>query len=74
MSRQCEVTGIKSLKGLKRSHALNSCIKHQQPNLHNKRYWLAKENKWVSLKVSAKGMRTINKKGIEAVLREMKAS
>ena len=73
MGRKCEVTGVKSLKGLQRSHALNSCIKFQHPNLHTKRFFIPGENRWITLKVSTKGMRTINKKGIKAVLKEIGA-
>ena len=71
MSRVCEVTGTKRLRGLKRSHALNSSIKFQNPNLQKKKFWVPGENKWVTLKVSAKAIRTINKKGIKAVLNAM---
>jgi large subunit ribosomal protein L28 len=71
MARKCQVTGIKSLKGMQRSHALNSQIKFQHPNLHKKKFWVPGENRWVTLKVSSKGMRTINKKGIKAVLRKI---
>lgn len=71
MSIRCDVTGRKPLKGMQVSHAMNHSIKHQMPNLHTKRFWVPGENKWVTLKVSAKGIRTINKKGIQAVLRDI---
>jgi len=68
MSQTCEVTGKKALKGNQVSHAMNSQIKWQKPNIHKKRFWVPGENKWVSLKVSAHGIRVINKVGIRAVL------
>ena len=71
MSRVCDVTGRKSLKGMQVSHAMNHKIKHQQPNLQKKRFWIPSENRWVVLRVSAKGMREINKNGIEAVLKKI---
>ncbi len=71
MSQVCEVTGKTSLKGCAVSHAMNHSIKHQKPNLHRKRFFIPEENRWVSLRVSAHGARTISKKGISTVLREM---
>lgn len=73
MSRICEVTGKKSLKGNQVSHAMNHSIIHQQPNLHKKRFWVEAQNKWVTLKVSTRAIRTINKNGISAVLKELAA-
>ena len=73
MSRICEVTGTKRLKGLKRSHALNSSIKFQNPNLQKKRFWVPGENRWITLKLSTKALRTIDKKGINEVLKEIKS-
>ena len=72
MSRICDVTGKKSLKGNQVSHAMNHTIIHQQANLHKKRFWLTAENRWVKLKVSTRAIRTINKNGIAAVLKEIK--
>jgi large subunit ribosomal protein L28 len=71
MSRICDVTGRSSLKVRQVSHAKNYKIKHQQPNLHKKRFWVPSENRWVVLHVSAKGMREINKNGIETVLKKI---
>ncbi len=71
MSRLCEVTGKRSLKGMQVSHAMNHMIKFQKPNLHKKRFWVAEENRWVSLLVSSAGIREVNKNGISAVLRKM---
>ncbi len=68
MSVVCDVTGKKRLKGRQVSHAMNHSIKFSKPNLHKKKFWVPGENKWVTLKVSNHGMRTINKIGIKAVL------
>ncbi|MBF0432304.1 MAG: 50S ribosomal protein L28 [Fibrobacteria bacterium] len=73
MARTCEITGKTRLKGMQRSHAMNHQIKFQQPNLHKKRFWVPGENRWVVINTTAKGIRTINKKGIKAVLRELAA-
>ena len=71
MSQICDVTGKQALKGNQVSHAMNHQIKFQKPNIHKKRFWIPGENKWVTLKVSANGIRTINKNGIKAVLNKM---
>ncbi|MFI3255865.1 MAG: 50S ribosomal protein L28 [Psittacicella sp.] len=72
MSRVCQVTGKKPLSGNNRSHALNATKRRFLPNLHTHRFWVESENKFVTLRVSAKGMRTIDKKGIDAVIKEMR--
>jgi large subunit ribosomal protein L28 len=53
------------------SHSKRRTLKRQQPNLHKKKFYVPEEDRWVSLKVSAAGLRTINKKGIYAVVREL---
>ena len=68
MSRICEVTGKRRQKGNQVSHAMNHTRKFFQPNLHKKRFWLATEKRWITLKVSGAGMRYIAKNGIEAAL------
>ena len=68
MSRTCEVTGKKSQKGNQVSHAMNHTRKFFQANLHKKRFWLAEEKRWITLKVSSAGLRFIAKNGIEAAL------
>ena len=68
MSQICDVTGKQALKGNQVSHAMNHKIKFQKPNIHKKRFWVPGENKWVSLRVSAHGIRIINKIGIKAAL------
>ena len=71
MSRICDVTGKKSLKGMQVSHAMNHKIKHQQPNLHKKRFFIPETNQWVTLKVSSHALRSINKLGIYAYLQKL---
>jgi large subunit ribosomal protein L28 len=71
MSRICEVTGKKSQKGNQVSHAMNHTRKFFMPNLHTKRFWVAEEKRWVSLKVSGAGLRFIAKNGILAALKRV---
>jgi len=73
MSRVCQVTGKKPIKGNNVSHANNRTRRAFLPNLHYRRFWLEKENRWVRLRVSGAGLRRIDKLGIEAVLAEIKA-
>ena len=73
MSRVCEVTGKKSLKGHLVSHANNKTIRRFEPNLHYRRFWLESQSRWVRLRVSTAGLRRIDKLGLEAVLAEIKA-
>ncbi len=73
MSRECDVTGKKPVSGNNVSHANNKTRRRFLPNLHNHRFWLESENRFVKLRVSAKGMRIIDKKGIEQVVADMRA-
>ena len=68
MSRVCQVTGKKPAVGNNVSHAKNRTRRRFLPNLHTHRFWVESENRFVKLRVSAKGMRIIDKKGIDAVL------
>ncbi|AFP84821.1 50S ribosomal protein L28 [secondary endosymbiont of Ctenarytaina eucalypti] len=68
MSRVCQVTGKRPISGNNRSHAMNATKRRFLPNLHSHRFWVENEKRFVTLRVSAKGMRVIDKKGIEAVL------
>ena len=70
MSKICQITGKKQMVGNNVSHANNKSKRTFLPNLQVKRFFLTEENKWITLKVSAAGIRTINKKGISAALRE----
>lgn len=73
MSRVCEVTGKKPMRGNFVSHANNKTTRVFQPNLHYRRFWLESEKRWVRLRVSTAGLRRIDKLGLEAVLAEIKA-
>jgi large subunit ribosomal protein L28 len=55
------------------SHANNRTNRRFLPNLHQRRFWVESENRWISLRVSANGLRTIDKKGIDVVLKELRA-
>ena len=73
MSKVCQVTGKMPQSGNHVSHANNRVKRKFMPNLHTHRFWVESENRFVSLKVSAKGMRIIDKKGISAVLKDIRA-
>jgi large subunit ribosomal protein L28 len=72
MARVCQVTGKRPVTGNNVSHAHNKTRRRFIPNLHSHRFWVESENRWVKLRLSAKGMRIIDKKGIDAVLAEMR--
>lgn len=73
MSRICQVTGKRPLVGNNVSHANNKTRRRFLPNLHNHRFWVESENRFVRLRVSSKGMRIIDKHGIEKVLADLRA-
>jgi len=68
MSKVCQVTGKRPVAGNNVSHAKNRTRRRFLPNLHSHRFWVESENRFVKLRVSAKGMRIIDKKGIDSVL------
>lgn len=70
MSKVCELTGKKAMTGNNVSHALNRTKRKFNVNLINKRFYIPEEDKWISLKISTSALKTINKKGISAVLKE----
>jgi large subunit ribosomal protein L28 len=72
MSRVCQVTGKRPVAGNNVSHAHNKTRRRFLPNLHSHRFWVESENRWVKLQLSAKGMRIIDKKGIDSVLEDMR--
>lgn len=74
MSRVCQVTGKRPMTGNTVSHANNKTKRRFLPNIQSRRFWVPEENRFVSLKVSAKGIRIIDKLGIKAVLDEIRAS
>jgi large subunit ribosomal protein L28 len=73
MSRECQVTGKRVQSGNNVSHANNKTRRRFMPNLHERRFWVASENRWVKLRVSANALRTIDKNGIDAVLADLRA-
>lgn len=70
MSRVCELTGKRAMTGNNVSHALNRTKRKFSVNLIKKRFYIPEEDKWITLKVSTSALKTINKKGISAVLKE----
>ena len=72
MSRVCQVTGKKPMLGNNVSHANNKTRRRFLPNLQYRRIWVESENRWVRMRLSQHGLRTIDKKGIDAVLAEMR--
>jgi large subunit ribosomal protein L28 len=74
MSRVCQVTGKRPVTGNTVSHANNRRRRRFLPNLHVQRFWLESEKRWVTLKLSTRGLRTIERRGIEAVVAELRAN
>ncbi|MDX2426451.1 MAG: 50S ribosomal protein L28 [Cycloclasticus sp.] len=73
MSKVCQVTGKSPITGNNVSHAKNRTRRRFEPNLHQHRFWVESENRWVRLRVSANGIRTIDKKGIDAILVDIRS-
>jgi len=73
MSRVCQVTGKRPISGNNVSHANNKTRRRFLPNLHEHRFWVDGEKRWVKLRVSSKGMRIIDKLGITAVLADIRS-
>src|SRR3546814_10687046 len=74
MSLTCQVTGKRVLSGNNVSHANNKTRRRFLPNLHERRFWVASENRWVKLRVSAAALRPIDKHGIDVVLADLRAT
>ena len=73
MSKVCQVTGKRPVTGNNVSHAHNKTRRRFLPNLHMHRFWIESEKRFVKLRVSTKGMRIIDKQGIEKVLADIRA-
>ena len=73
MARVCQVTGKGPATGNNVSHAHNKTRRRYLPNLHTHRFWLETEQRWIRLCVSAKGLRIIDKKGLERVVKDLRA-
>ncbi|MFT7178755.1 MAG: large subunit ribosomal protein L28 [Oceanospirillaceae bacterium] len=74
MSRVCMITGKRPVAGNNVSHAKNKTRRRFLPNLHWHRFWVESENKFIRLRVSSKGMRIVDKKGIDSVLVDVRAN
>ena len=72
MSQVCQVTGKRPVAGNRISHAHNKTKRVFRPNVQVKKFWLPSEGRFVKLKVSAKGMKIITKRGIDAVVSDMR--
>ncbi|WHT20106.1 50S ribosomal protein L28 [Crossiella sp. CA-258035] len=72
MSARCQVTGREPGFGKQVSHSHARSSRRWLPNIQRRRYWLASEGRWVSLRVSAKGIKTIDKRGIESVVAQIR--
>ncbi|PRX45158.1 large subunit ribosomal protein L28 [Prauserella shujinwangii] len=73
MSAVCQVTGRRPGYGKQVSHSHRRTSRRWEPNLQTRRYWVPSEGRWVRLRVSVKGMRTIDKRGIDAVVAGLRA-
>ena len=73
MARVCQITGKRTVSGNNVSHANNRTQRTFKPNIHDRRFWVESEKRWVRLRVSHKGLRIIDKKGIESVLQDLRA-
>lgn len=73
MSKVCQVTGKGPMTGNNVSHSHRKTRRRFLPNLQSHKFWLESERRWVSLRVTAAGMRTIDKKGLEQVVAEIRA-
>ena len=74
MPRVCQVTGKRAVSGNRVSHANNRNKRLFKPNLHDRRFWVESENRWVRIRLSHKGLRTIDKNGIDVVLKDIGAN
>ncbi|MGB5362712.1 MAG: 50S ribosomal protein L28 [Aureibaculum sp.] len=74
MSRVCELTGKKAMVGNNVSHSMNKTRRTFDANLMKKRFYIPEEDKWVTLRISTRALKNINKKGISAVIKEARAN
>ncbi len=74
MSRVCELTGKRAMVGNNVSHAMNKTKRKFSVNLVKKRFYIPEEDRWITLRISTSALKTINKNGIAAVLKEAKAN
>lgn len=74
MSKVCQVSGKRAMRGNKVSHSNHKTTKFTLPNLQSKRFWLGSEDRWIKLRLTVSSMREIDKRGIEAVVRDLRAA
>lgn len=74
MSRICQITGKKRMIGNNRSHAMNATKRKFLPNIKHHRFWIPDEKRFIKLRISANGMRYIDKKGIEKIIKKIKVN
>ena len=74
MSKVCQVSGKRALRGNRVSHSNHKTIKFTLPNLQSKRFWVESEKRWIKLRLTVSSMREIDKRGIDAVVRDMRAA
>lgn len=74
MANKCELTGKGPMAGNNVSHAHNKTRRRFMPNLQKKKIWIAEENRWVTVKATAKALKTLDKKGYNAMMKELKNS
>ena len=72
MSNVCELTGTRVITGNNVSHATNRNRRRWKPNLQKKRVWIPEEKKWITIKATARAFRTLDKKGLKAMLKDLK--
>lgn len=73
MSKVCQITGKRSIRGNNVSHAKNRTRRSFQPNLHYRKFWVESEKRWVRLRISSKGLRIIDKNGIDSVIADLRS-
>ena len=73
MSKVCQITGKRPMVGHNVSHANNKTKRRFLPNLHTHRFWVDSEKRWVKLRISSNGLRTVDKLGIDTVLKDLRA-
>jgi len=73
MSKVCQITGKRTVRGNNVSHAKNRTRRSFQPNLHYRKFWVESEKRWVRLRISSRGLRIIDKNGIDSVLADLRS-
>ena len=74
MARVCQLTGKKPMSGNNVSHANNKTKRRFLPNLQNRKFWVETENRWISMRITNAALRTIDKLGIDAIVKKIRAA